>query len=162
MVPENTDGTQTYNVRQDFLLSPGESLYGLGQHQEGFFDIRDIPIRLLQANTNIAIPFLISTRGYGLLWNDPALTDFNPAIQTISLDQSGRAEFKSGPEGEYGFLLSGNFRNKLQLTVGDEQVIDLKNMWLPVSAGGKIHLAANTTYNIAAETGGNPSLLSHK
>ena len=67
LVPENTDGTQTYTVRQDFLLSPGESLYGLGQHQEGFFDIRDIPIRLLQANTNIAIPFLISTRGYGLL-----------------------------------------------------------------------------------------------
>lgn len=158
LVPENTDGTQTYTVRQDFLLSPGESLYGLGQHQEGFFDIRDIPIRLLQANTNIAIPFLISTRGYGLLWNDPALTDFNPAIQTIQLDQSGRAEFKSGPEGEYGFLLSGNFRNKLQLTVGDDKVIDLKNMWLPVSAGGKIHLASNTTYNIAAETGGNTNL----
>ena len=158
IVSENTYGTQTYNVRQDFLLSPGEALYGLGQHQEGFFDFRDIPIRLLQANTNIAIPFMISTKGYGLLWNDPALTDFNPATQTIQVDQNGHAEFQSGPEGEYGFLLSGNFRNKLQLTVGDAKVIDLKNMWLPGSAGGKIHLAGNTSYKISAETGGNTLL----
>ncbi|HEY5212392.1 MAG TPA: TIM-barrel domain-containing protein [Acidobacteriaceae bacterium] len=158
IVPENIDGTRAYKVRQDFLLSPGEALYGLGQHQEGFFDVRDIPIRLLQANTNIAIPFLISTKGYGLLWNDPALTDFNPASQTIQVDQNGRAEFNSGPEGEYGFLLSGNFRDNLQLTVGNEKVIDLKNMWLPGSAGGKVHLAANTRYQIKAETGGDTRL----
>jgi alpha-D-xyloside xylohydrolase len=139
-------------------LSPGEALYGLGQHQEGYFDLRDIPIRLLQANTNIAIPFLISTKGYGLLWNDPALTDFNPATATIELDKHGQADFRSGPEGEYGFLLSGNYRDKLQLTVGDEKVIDLKNMWLPLTASGKIHLAANTTYKVSAETGGNSEL----
>jgi alpha-D-xyloside xylohydrolase len=158
MIPENTNGTGTYNVRQDFLLSPGEALYGLGQHQEGFFNIRDIPIRLLQANTNIAIPFLLSTKGYGLLWNDPALTDFNPATQTIQLDSNGQAEFQSGPEGEYGFLLSGNFRRELQLSVGDEKVIDLKNMWVAGSAGGKTHLAAHTTYKISAETGGDTKL----
>jgi alpha-D-xyloside xylohydrolase len=158
MVPGSIDGKRVSTVRQDFLLSPEESLYGLGQHQEGFFDVRDIPIRLLQANTNIAIPFVISTRGYGLMWNDPALTDFNPPARTIRLDQNGEAEFQSGPEGEYGFLLSGNFRNKLQLTIGDQKVIDLKNMWLPGSAGGKIHLAANTSYKIAVETGGNTAL----
>ena len=158
IAPETVDGKNLYNVLQEFLLSPGEALYGLGQHQEGFFDIRDVPIRLLQANTNIAIPFLISTKGYGLLWNDPALTDFNPAAHAIQVDPNGRAEFKSGPEGEYGFLLSGNFRNKLQLTVGDDKVIDLKNMWLPESAGGKLHLAANTTYHIVAETGGDTHL----
>ena len=74
----------------EFLLSPGEALYGLGQHQEGFFNLRDIPIRLLQANTNIAIPFLISTKGYGLLWNNAALTDFNPTTEVIPLDENWR------------------------------------------------------------------------
>jgi alpha-D-xyloside xylohydrolase len=54
--------------------------------------------------------------------------------------------------------LSGNYRDKLQLTVGDEKVIDLKNMWLPLTASGKIHLAANTTYKVSAETGGNSEL----
>src|SRR5581483_5397495 len=61
-------------------------------------------------------------------------------------------------EGDYGFLLSGNYRNKLQLTVGDQKVVDLKNMWLPASAGGKMHLAANTVYKISAQTGGDTAL----
>jgi len=158
ILPETTAGTRTYQVRQDFLLSPGEALYGLGQHQEGNFDLRDIPIRLLQANTNIAIPFLISTKGYGLLWNDPALTDFNPTTATIALDKNGQADFQSGPEGDYGFRLSGNYRDKLQLTVGDTKVIDLKNMWLPLTGSGTIHLAANTTYKVSADAGGNTEL----
>ncbi len=158
IVPENVDGLETYRVRQDFLLSPGEALYGLGQHQEGFLNLRDIPVRLLQANTNIAIPFLISTKGYGLLWHNPALTEFDPPTQAIQLDANGAGTFQTGPEGEYGFLLSGNGRATLQLTVNDEKVIDLRNMWLPWSAGGKIHLAANTTYKVIAATGGNTEL----
>src|SRR5579859_2164368 len=145
-------------IEQTFLLSPDEALYGLGQHQEGFLNVRDVPVRLLQANTDIAIPFLISTSGYGLLWNNPSLTDFNPADQEITLDESGKGAFQSGPEGEYGFLLSGNGRDKLCLTDNGETVIDLKSMWLPWSAGGRIHLAANTTYKVTAESGGNARL----
>ena len=92
------------------------------------------------------------------LWNNAALTDFDPATEVIHLDENGAGTFQTGAEGEYGFLLSGNGRGKLQLSVNDEKVIDLKNMWLPWSAGGKIHLAANTTYKVTAETGGNTEL----
>jgi alpha-D-xyloside xylohydrolase len=158
ILPVDVDGMHTYEIRQDFLLSPREALYGLGQHQEGFLDLRDIPVRLLQANTNISIPFLISTNGYGLLWNNAALTDFNPPTEVIHLDENGTGTFRTGPEGEYGFLLSGNGRGKLQLSVNNEKVIDLRNMWLPWSAGGKIHLAANTSYKVTAETGGGTEL----
>ncbi|MGA2908544.1 MAG: TIM-barrel domain-containing protein [Terracidiphilus sp.] len=158
ITPLDVDGMHTYEIRQDFLLSPNEALYGLGQHQEGFLDLRDIPVRLLQANTNISIPFLISTNGYGLLWNNAALTDFNPPTEVIHLDENGTGTFQTGPEGEYGFLLSGNGRGKLQLSVNNEKVIDLRNMWLPWSAGGKIQLAANTSYKVTAETGGGTEL----
>jgi alpha-D-xyloside xylohydrolase len=145
-------------VGQKFLLSPGESLYGLGQHQDGILDLRNVPIRLLQANTDIAIPFLISTKGYGLLWNNPALTDFNPATEPIRLDENGAGTFQTGSEGEYGFLLSGNYRKKLRLSVDGHQILDLQNMWLPFSAGTKIRLAANTTHHVIAETGGDGRL----
>jgi len=158
ITPVDVDGTQTHEIRQDFLLSPDEALYGLGQHQEGFLNLRDIPIRLLQANTNISIPFLISTNGYGLLWNNAALTDFNPTTEVIHLDENGVGTFQTGREGEYGFLLSGNGRGKLRLTVNDEKVIDLTNMWLPGFAGGKMHLAANTTYRVIAESRGHTEL----
>jgi len=156
--PVNIDGMHSYETRQDFLLSPDEALYGLGQHQEGFFNLRDIPVRLLQANTNICIPFLISTNGYGLLWNNAALTDFNPATEEIHLDANGAGSFETGSDGEYGFLLGGNGRNKLRLTVDDKTIIDLKNMWLPEYVGGKTHLEANTTYKVTAESGGDTQL----
>lgn len=122
-----TEGSKD-EVEQSFLLSSGEALYGLGQHQEGFLNLRDIPIRLLQANTNIAIPFLISTKGYGLLWNNPAMTDFNPATEAIPLDDTGAGTFRTGQEGDYGFLLSGNDRGKLRLSVDGQQIVDIKNM----------------------------------
>jgi alpha-D-xyloside xylohydrolase len=159
--PAGTEGAKNgvwYGVGQEFLLSPEEALYGLGQHQDGFFNLRDIPVQLLQANTNIAIPFLLSTNGYGLLWNNAALTDFNPATQTIPLDGTGAGTFQTGPEGEYGFLLNGNFRNRLRLSVDDRQIIDIENMWVAGSASAKIHLAASTTYKVTAETGGAPKL----
>jgi alpha-D-xyloside xylohydrolase len=157
-LPAAEGGLHEYQVRQDFRLTPGEALYGLGQHQEGFLDLRDIPIQLLQANTNIAVPFLISSKGYGLLWNSAALTDFNPTTQVVQLDANGAGTFRTGADGEYGFLLSGNSRSELQLSVNDEKVIDLQNMWVPWSASGKIHLSADTTYKVKAETGGNTEL----
>jgi alpha-D-xyloside xylohydrolase len=148
----------SYEVRQDFFLSPDEALYGLGQHQEGFLNVRDIPLQLLQANTNIAIPFVVSTKGYGLLWNDAALTEFNPTTKSIALDENGKGTFQTGAAGEYGFLLSGNERRRLHLSINDEKIIDITNMWVADSAGAKIHLNANTTYNVSAETGGNTQL----
>jgi alpha-D-xyloside xylohydrolase len=151
-------GESQHGVEQDFQLLPGEALYGLGQRQEGFLNLRDFPVRLLQANTNIAIPFLVSTKGYGLLWNNAALTDFNPATEEIHLDASGAGTFQTGPEGEYGFLLSGNFRDKLRLSVDGRQVIDIQNMWVPATAGAKTHLAANTWYKVLAESGGDTRL----
>ena len=147
-------GEFSQGVQQNFLLSSREALYGLGQHQEGFFNLRDIPVRLLQANTNIAIPFLLSTKGYGLLWNNASLTDFDSPDESIALDDKGKGSFQTGPEGDYGFLLSGNFRKKLFLSVDSRKVIDIENMWVAGSAGGKIHLAAKTKYEVTAETGG--------
>jgi alpha-glucosidase (family GH31 glycosyl hydrolase) len=69
----------TWKVQQTFVSPADELQYGLGQHQEHIFNIRGVPIRLHQANTNISIPFLLSSEGYGRLWNNPSLTDFNPA-----------------------------------------------------------------------------------
>lgn len=156
-VSSSSEG-KTWPVQQTFVSPSDEVLYGLGQHQEGLFNVRDVPVRLLQANTNIAIPFLVSNRGYGLLWNNPSLTDFDPPSETIPLDMNGKGTLHTGREGKYGFLLSGNYRDKLRLSVGTDQILSLENMWLPLSAGAKIDLAADHTYNVAAETGGNTAL----
>ena len=79
-------------------------------------------------------------------------------MEVIPLDNTGAGSFHTAQEGEYGFLLSGNYRNKLRLSINGEQVFDIKNMWVPFSASGKMRLAANTTYNLKAETGGDAKL----
>jgi len=50
-----------------------EHIYGLGQHQHGRLDQKGCVIELIQRNTEVTIPFLFSSRGYGFLWNNPAV-----------------------------------------------------------------------------------------
>jgi len=49
-------------------------LYGLGQHQSGMFNYRGSTVELGQNNTDVAIPFLVSTKGYAVVWNTAAYT----------------------------------------------------------------------------------------
>ncbi|MFJ8019480.1 TIM-barrel domain-containing protein [Streptomyces sp. NPDC096311] len=60
-------------TEQHFEAYDGERLYGLGQHLHGRLDQKGCVIDLAQGNTAVTIPFLYSSRGYGLLWNNPAL-----------------------------------------------------------------------------------------
>ena len=146
--------TKTWQVQQTFLSPSDEALYGLGQHQEGIFNLRAVPIRLSQANTNISIPFLLSSKGYGVLWNNASLTDFNPADQSIAIDpNTGKGKFTTGAKGIYGFVLTSDNRNQLMLEVNEQHVIDLQNIWTPTSASGAVELEGNKEYDISARGG---------
>lgn len=152
-VPSSAE-SKTWQIQQTFLSPSDEALYGLGQHQEGIFDVRGVPIRLHQANTNISIPFLLSSKGYGLLWNNPSLTDFNPADQAIAIDpKTTSGKFTTAAKGVYGFLLSSDNRDRLSLKVNGQPVIDLENIWTPSSASGVMTLDANKEYDVSAQGG---------
>ncbi len=60
-----------WRIETQFKAHPGERFYGLGQHQHGRLDQKGCVIDLLQMNTEVVIPFLVSSRGYGLIWNTP-------------------------------------------------------------------------------------------
>lgn len=66
-----------YSIRQDFIWKPSEALYGLGQQQEGIMNWRGHSVVLYQKNKYIAMPVLLSSEGYGLLWNNYSLSKFN-------------------------------------------------------------------------------------
>lgn len=63
-------------VSQAFTVGD-EALYGLGQFQSGIMNWKNIPVRLDQYNQEASAPFLVSTNGYGIYWNNYSLTDFN-------------------------------------------------------------------------------------
>jgi alpha-D-xyloside xylohydrolase len=145
---------KTWQIQQTFVSPPDEAQYGLGQHQEGIFDVRGVPIRLHQANTNISIPFMLSSKGYGILWNNPSLTDFNPADQAIAIDsKTGKGTFRTGAKGSYGFLLASDNKDQLVVDVNEKHVIDLVNMWAPTTGSGTVDLEANKEYEVSARGG---------
>jgi alpha-D-xyloside xylohydrolase len=62
-----------YEIHQQFSAYPGERLYGLGQRTHGRLNIKGLALDLVQRNGEVSIPFVLSDRGYGLLWNVPAV-----------------------------------------------------------------------------------------
>jgi alpha-D-xyloside xylohydrolase len=60
-------------IHQQFRAYPGERLYGLGQRTHGRLDHKGLALDLVQRNAEVSIPFVLSSRGYGLLWNNPAI-----------------------------------------------------------------------------------------
>ena len=69
-------GEATHHVRQQWEPHDGERLYGLGQHQQGLVDIKGTDLELRQYNGEIFIPLLVSSRGYGILWDNTSLSRF--------------------------------------------------------------------------------------
>ena len=62
-----------YTIEQRFRAYDDEQIFGLGQHQHGRLDQKGMVLDLIQRNAEVSIPFVVSSRGYGLLWNLPAL-----------------------------------------------------------------------------------------
>lgn len=67
-------GDSSYSIQQKFDLTPDEGIYGLGQHQYGYMNYRGKTVKLVQTNTDAVNPFLVSTNGYGILWDNYSKT----------------------------------------------------------------------------------------
>ncbi len=182
--PASTDAAnqQIYRVQQTFLSPPDEYLYGMAQCQDGVWNWRGMPIELRQVNTQAALPVLVSSRGYGLLWDNASLTDFNPVDQEIQLSSSGDRTLSDGPTaterlqgrrgprgtsrvrtgtfttseaGEYVFFAKdGDRRNEIGITVNGQTIAHIRNMWVPYTTAGKMSLPANSTCSVQLLGGG--------
>src|SRR5437667_7579510 len=62
-----------FHLEARFRSYEGERFYGLGQHQHGRLNQKGCVIDLIQRNTEVSIPFFVSSRGYGFLWHNPAI-----------------------------------------------------------------------------------------
>jgi alpha-D-xyloside xylohydrolase len=71
LTPAEVNGEKTYHSERFVnMWDTQEAFYGLGQHQAGVWNYRGESVDLLQDNTNISIPLLLSSNGYGIFWNN--------------------------------------------------------------------------------------------
>lgn len=66
-------GGSEYRLAVKFDSNEGEKIYGMGQYQQPYLDLKGNILELAQRNSQISVPFLVSSLGYGLLWNNPAV-----------------------------------------------------------------------------------------
>jgi alpha-D-xyloside xylohydrolase len=85
IAPATVAGAAVTSCAQSFETAADEGIYGLGQHQQGVWNyLTGRPVRLAQANMDVGIPVITSSKGYMLLWD-------NPAVTTISASAAGDA-----------------------------------------------------------------------
>lgn len=159
MRESEVQGEATTAVAQRFFSPADEYLFGTGQFQDGYVNVRGLSRRLTQVNTQISIPFVLSNKGYALLWNNYGLTEFNPASQskvlnpvecmgkTITVDVTStkgnkketrninafEAEIEVAETGEYSILMDVGQRmaRKHKVIIDGKTMVDINNLWLP-------------------------------
>ena len=145
-----------------------EFLFGLGQFQDGYSNVRGLSRRLTQVNTQISIPMLLSSKGYGLLWNNYGMTEFNPCGKSVRLEKAkgeGKKEevdatsttgnkkevrerhifeatLNIAKAGNYALLLDvgQKMARRHNLCIDGVPVIEIQNVWLPPTASKIVFL----------------------
>ncbi len=167
-----TGDLNSLSVSQSFKTAPDEFLFGTGQFQDGYLNIRGLTRRLTQVNTQISIPMIISNKGYGILWNNYGLTDYNPSEFTVELQQGGSdgtavtvnatgtagnvrerrvfndfsGEIEVKESGDYSILLDvgQSMARKHLLSIDGDTIINANNTWLPPTSSAITHLDKGT------------------
>ena len=158
----------TLSSEARFRSPADEHLFGSGQFQDGYLDIRDLPRRLTQVNSQIAIPFILSSKGYGLLWHNHGLTELNPADNRVTLTRQAvgdattaavtstegtrtvrrraavfEGEFTTPASGRYALLLDVGvaMAQRYHVEIDGKVVVDFANRWLPPTTSWLMELA---------------------
>ncbi len=105
ITPAVVQGAQTYHVRQQWEPNAGESLYGLGQRQIGILDIKGWDLDLWQHNTHVVVPLLVSSRGYGVLWDNLSYSRFGDLREFVPVPPDCLMDASNQPGG----LTTGTF-----------------------------------------------------
>jgi len=106
--PAVFDGKRYYNLTQTFQSTSDDAWYGLGQHQDGVMNYRGQQVTFFQNNTEVAIPFLVSSKNYGILWDNYSLTKVG---DTRSLHSLSSLQLFS-KNGDDGWLTASYSNNK--------------------------------------------------
>jgi len=171
LVPDSVMGESCFIAEQSFESPTDECIFGLGQFQDGHYNLRNVTRCLTQVNSQISIPFIYSSKGYGLLWHHYGLTDFNPADNFITLEKqeqstagknsevevtttSGtrkvsqhqslyKGKFNIPVDGVYSIFLDlGDMDDRQFVVIDGKPCIDITNFWLPPTASALVELTA--------------------
>lgn len=187
LTPSQLGDEPVFIAEQAFESPADERLYGTGCFQDGAMDLRGLPRRLTQVNTQISLPFVLSSRGYGLLWHNNGMAELNTPEQQVALSRAGsdgKAElvdvtttggnaqverkgvrfegtFRTEAAGRYAFLLDVGraMGSRHSVEIDGKSCVETANHWLPPTVGFVVELPAGEhRVRVQADEQDKPSL----
>jgi alpha-D-xyloside xylohydrolase len=76
VTPTTVEGVSTNKIETLFNSPTDEALYGLGQFQDNVINRKGTKRHIINVNTEICIPMLVSNKGYGVFWDNYSTSDF--------------------------------------------------------------------------------------
>ena len=107
-VPAVFEGQPSFGITQTFETTPDDAYYGLGQHQADQFNYKGQQVFLFQNNTEVGVPFLVSSKNYGILWDNYSLTKIG---DTRAFEQLSSLRLYD-KNGGYGWLTASYSNDK--------------------------------------------------
>ncbi|WP_380785367.1 TIM-barrel domain-containing protein [Sphingomonas sp. R86521] len=97
LAPHTVNGEKTFRVGASFAVQPDEHYYGLGQNQEGMLDLKGRTIDCRHnydapAGETVCVPFMVTNKGYGIVWDNPSATIVSPGLHNATHWQSNVGE----------------------------------------------------------------------
>ena len=121
--PIEVEGKKAFSTQVVFDSPADEAFYGLGQQQTGEFDHKGLNEELYQYNTKISIPFVVSSKGYGLLFDAYSWSRWGNPNPFQQLGQVFKLYDKDGVEG----ALTGTYVTRRQTLVQREEALEYDN-----------------------------------
>ena len=186
LTPARLYDETTHTAELTFDSPADEYLFGTGCFQDGALNLRSLPRRLTQVNTQISQPFLLSSKGYGLLWHNLGMSELNMPVGRLNLTKvrageahisnvtttSGNAQVSrrtASFEGEltveaggrYAFLLDigRKMASRYYVEIDGRPMVDFSNLWLPPTTSFFADLSPGTHHvRVEASDADEPSL----
>lgn len=88
-------GGDNYQVKVRFEADDEERIYGMGQYQHSCLNLKGCKLEMVPRNTQISVPFAVSSKGYGLLWNNPAVgsADFGKNMTEYTAESTKQIDY---------------------------------------------------------------------
>ena len=129
--PVTIEGRPYVAIRQQWNRGTDEGLFGLGQHQNGQMNYNGEDVELAQHNIDVGVPFLVSTRNYGILWDNNSITRFgNPEPYGLAGADDLRVTGENGVPGwSATYSLGDRVVARRSEPAIDYQYLDQPNHW---------------------------------
>lgn len=89
----------SYAITQSFIRDEDEGFYGLGQQQNGLVNYAGHDVELTTYNMEITVPFVLSSKNYGILWNNASVSRFGDPRPAAPLDHGFQLYDADGNKG---------------------------------------------------------------